>query len=72
MKKELPKNTPEVSASGINFVERIKDSQYIVLVDGSVARLLKPSIKNGKKYYNLRIKGTVSQYDIDDLKKLAK
>jgi hypothetical protein len=64
-KKDTPKN-----AQGINFLEPIKNSQYILLVDGSVARLLKPTIKNGKKYYNLRINGEIGQYNEFQLRTL--
>ena len=46
---------------GINFIRPIPNSQYIVLIDGSVARLLKPTIKNDKKYFNIRIKGEMSE-----------
>ena len=65
MEKKLPKD-------GIDYVKQIKDSQYIVLVDGSVARLLKPTIKNDKKYFNLRIKGVIGQYSIEEIENLTK
>jgi len=52
MEKKLPKE-------GINYLKEIPGSQYIILLDGSVARLLKPTIKNGKVYFNLRIKGEI-------------
>jgi len=57
---------------GIDYVKQIKDSQYIVLVDGSVARLLKPTIKNDKKYFNLRIKGVIGQYSVEEIENLTK
>jgi len=57
---------------GIDYVKQIPNSQYIVLVDGSVARLLKPTIKNGKTYYNLRIKGEIGQYSAEEIAKLIK
>jgi hypothetical protein len=57
---------------GIDYVKQIPHSQYIVLVDGSVARLLKPTIKNDKKYFNLRIKGEIAQYSTEEIEKLAK
>lgn len=57
---------------GIDYIKQIPNSQYIVLVDGSVARLLKPTIKNDKKYFNLRIKGEIAQYSIEEIEKLAK
>jgi hypothetical protein len=57
---------------GINFIRTIPKSQYIVLIDGSVARLLKPTIKNDKKYFNLRIKGEIAQYSTEEIEKLAK
>lgn len=57
---------------GIDYVKQIPNSQYILLVDGSVARLLKPTIKNGKTYYNLRIKGEIGQYSAEEILKLIK
>jgi len=57
---------------GIHYVKQIPNSQYIVLVDGSVARLLKPTVKNDKKYFNLRIKGEIGQYSVEEIEKLAK
>jgi hypothetical protein len=57
---------------GIDYVKQIPNSQYIILVDGSVARLLKPTIKNDKKYFNLRIKGEIAQYSVEEIEKLAK
>jgi len=57
---------------GIDYVKQIPNSQYILLVDGSVARLLKPTIKNGKTYYNLRIKGEIGQYSAEEIQKLIK
>jgi hypothetical protein len=66
-KKDTPKKF-----DGIDYVKSIPDSQYIYLVDGSVARLLKPTIKNDKKYFNLRIKGEIGQYSVDEIEKLAK
>jgi len=65
MEKKLPKE-------GINYLKEIPGSQYIVLLDGSVARLLKPTIKNGKVYFNLRIKGEIGQYSVEEIEKLAK
>jgi hypothetical protein len=57
---------------GIDYVKQIPNSQYILLIDGSVARLLKPTIKNGKTYYNLRIKGEIGQYSAEEIAKLIK
>ena len=57
---------------GIDYVKQIPNSQYIVLIDGSVARLLKPTVKNDKKYFNLRIKGEIAQYSVEEIEKLAK
>ena len=65
MEKKLPKD-------GIDYVKQIPDSQYIYLVDGSVARLLKPTIKNDKKYFNLRIKGVIGQYSVEEIENLTK
>jgi hypothetical protein len=65
MEKKLPKD-------GIDYVKQIPGSQYIVLIDGSVARLLKPTIKNEKKYFNLRIKGEIGQYSAEEIEKLSK
>jgi hypothetical protein len=58
--------------NGMDFVKQIPKSQYIVLMDGEVARLLKPTIKNGKIYYNLRIKGEIAQYTVEEIEKLIK
>jgi hypothetical protein len=60
------------SKNGMDFVKQIPESQYIVLMDGEVARLLKPTIKNGKTYYNLRIKGEIGQYSAEEIAKLIK
>lgn len=48
MKKNLT-SVPEVVA--------ISSTQYVVLPDGRVARLLTPTIRNGQTFYNLFIDG---------------
>jgi hypothetical protein len=58
--------------NGMDFVKQIPNSQYIVLMDGEVARLLKPTIKNGKTYYILRITGEIIQYSVEEIEKLIK
>jgi hypothetical protein len=65
MKKEIP----QTNASEI---KRIPDSQYILLPNGIVARLLKPTTKSDKKLYFLRIKGELKQISVDDIEKMIK
>jgi hypothetical protein len=43
----------------LKTVATIGDSGYIVLSDGSVARLLKPVVVNNKNSYNMVIDGTL-------------
>jgi len=43
----------------LKTVATIGDSGYIVLSDGSVARLLKPVVVNNKPSYNMVIDGTL-------------
>jgi hypothetical protein len=43
----------------VKAVAKIGDSGYIVLSDGSVARLLKPVVVNNKSSYNMVINGTL-------------
>lgn len=43
----------------VKAVATIGDSGYIVLSDGSVARLLKPVVVNNKPSYNMVIDGTL-------------
>jgi hypothetical protein len=43
----------------LKTVASIGDSGYIVLSDGSVARLLKPVVVNNKPSYNMVIDGTL-------------
>jgi hypothetical protein len=43
----------------VKAVATIGDSGYIVLSDGSVARLLKPVVVNNKYSYNMVIDGTL-------------
>jgi len=43
----------------VKAVAKIEDSGYIVLSDGSVARLLKPVVVNNKPSYNMVIDGTL-------------
>jgi hypothetical protein len=43
----------------VKAVATIEDSGYIVLSDGSVARLLKPVVVNNKPSYNMVIDGTL-------------
>lgn len=43
----------EISFSPEKPYHRIPGSQYIFLPDGSVARLLKPTIVEGREYFNL-------------------
>lgn len=38
---------------------RIDDTEYVVLSDGTVARLLKPYVVNEKPYYNLVLDGVL-------------
>ena len=40
-------------------VAGVKDTEYVILSDGTVARRNKPVIVNNKKYWNLKIDGKV-------------
>jgi len=53
MLNQLKKTKP------VKAVATIGDSGYIVLSDGSVARLLKPVVVNNKPSYNMVIDGTL-------------
>lgn len=51
----------------------ILGTNYVVLSDGTVARRLKPTIKNaGIKYYNLMVRGRLTAYKADLFKDVAK
>jgi hypothetical protein len=52
-------------------VHSIPNTSYVIINNKYVARLLTPSVKNGKTYYSLTIKGESNQELIDDLNKLA-
>jgi hypothetical protein len=68
----MKKETDIQKAKGLQFAVIIKNSQYLLLNDDIVARLLKPTIKAGSKYYNLRINGKIKQYSIEEIEKLTK
>lgn len=75
MKKELTNPEPEKnvgSKSNSITIKTILDSNYILLPDGTVARLLTPTKKHQKCYYNLSIKGKLEQWSVDDLREIAK
>ena len=65
MKKEIP----QINSSEVRY---IPDSQYVLLPNGNVARVLTPSIKSNKKYYSLCIKKKPRQISIDDIIKMTK
>lgn len=71
MKKELTNHEPEKNV-GSKTIKTILDSNYILLPDGTVARLLTPTKKHQKCYYNLSIKGKLEQWSVDDLREIAK
>ena len=49
MKKNLPNPSAEIRV--------IPKTQYILLPDNKVARLLTPTVRNGVTYYNLFVPG---------------
>ena len=65
MKKEIP----QTNASEVRY---IPDSQYVLLPNGTVARILTPTIKSDKKYYSLSLKKKVRQLSINDIEKMIK
>ena len=68
----MKKETDIQKAKGLQFAVMIKDSHYLLLNDDIVVRLLKPTIKAGSKYYNLRINGKIKQYSMEEIEKLTK
>lgn len=59
MKKQL--NKPTAEARPIN------GTQYIILSDLRVARLLTPTIRNGQTFYNLFIDGKYTRSTVESL-----
>ena len=51
----------------LKTVASIGDSGYIVLSDGSVARMLKPVVVNKKHHYNMVIDGTLRRITSEKL-----
>ena len=58
MKKEI-KDTPEI--------KQIENSNYIILPDNRVARLLKPMTQNGTVFYNLIINGEYKRWSVEKI-----
>lgn len=48
-------------------VESIDFQNYILLPDGTVARRLKPTIKNNKTYYFLHLGGKLVRKEVKDI-----
>ena len=70
-KVALPKKVRQVRVN--KTASDIVGTNYVVLSDGTVARRLKPSIKNtGIKYYNLMVRGRLTAYKADIFKDVAK
>jgi hypothetical protein len=66
MIKKLTKIPPNKTIASIG------DTGYIVLSDGSVARLLKPVVVNNKSSYNMVIDGTLRRITSRKLLEAAK
>jgi hypothetical protein len=66
MIKKLTKIPPNKTIASIG------DTGYIVLSDGSVARLLKPVVINNKSSYNMVIDGTLRRITSRKLLEAAK
>ena len=62
MKKKLPCTHP------CRDIAPVLDTAYVVLPDDRVARLLKPTLQNGKTCYNVFLDGEYTRLNIDDLK----
>jgi len=60
MKKNLPTSTAEIRV--------IPKTQYILLPDNKVARLLTPTVRPSGDNYNLRIDGRTRQFTLDAIK----
>lgn len=41
----------------VKVVAAVKDTEYVILSDGTVARRNKPVVVNGLKYWNFKIDG---------------
>jgi hypothetical protein len=62
MKKNLPKNTPEVAT-----VRDIPGTKYVLLPDGRVAKPLKPMTAHGTTYYNLFIDSEYTRLSVEKI-----
>jgi hypothetical protein len=62
MKKKLPCSQP------CRDVSNVLDTAYVVLPDDRVARLLKPTLQNGKNCYNIFIDGEYTRLTVDALR----
>jgi hypothetical protein len=65
MKKLIPTQNARTVAA-------VKDTEYVVLSDGTVARRLKPVVINDRKYFNLIIDGKYTRIPALRLKEMAK
>jgi hypothetical protein len=69
MSPELPPNQQTTQSLVLPPV-RIKDSAYVILHDGTVARLLKPRKKGNITYWSMNLDGrlkVMTQKSIDEL-----
>jgi hypothetical protein len=48
-------------------VKQISGTNYIILPDNRVARLLKPMTQNGQVFYNMIIDGKYERWSVDKL-----
>ena len=67
--KPIPANE-QTTKSLVTPPVPIKDSSYIILSDGTVARLLKPRTKGNVRYWSLNLGGRLqvfTQKSIDEL-----
>ena len=62
MKKKLPCSQP------CRDVSTVLDTAYVVLPDARVARLLKPTLQNGKLHYNVFIDGEYTRLTVEALR----
>lgn len=55
----------------MSTLSTIESNDYVLLPDGTVARKLKPTITNQKKYWFLSIGGKVVRFSAEDVTKVA-
>lgn len=63
---------PLIEIPANSEVKVIPNTSYVIIADKYVARLLTPSVKNGKTYFSVTIKKEAKPELIDDLNRLTK